>query len=90
MRLEGLRDWPVLLWEAPPEDLRRWFGRDRRRLIANVIWQVLRLLATTEQTALRLLAERPAGELLADPAWLGRFDATDPAFMGYLLVLAAS
>jgi len=43
MLREGLRDWPVPLWEASADQLKRWFATDARRLMANVVWQVLRL-----------------------------------------------
>lgn len=39
---EGLRDWPFDLSATPGTALRRHFGRDERRLIANVVWQAVR------------------------------------------------
>jgi len=45
MLREGLRDYDFDLAQAPRRVLRRSFGEDARRLIANVIWQTARYRA---------------------------------------------
>ena len=45
MYAEGLRDWPTPLMDMQGEALQKAFGQDRRRALANVIWQVVRMRA---------------------------------------------
>lgn len=40
---EGVRDFPQPLKTTPTEELKAIFGHDRRRLLVNLAWQVVRL-----------------------------------------------
>lgn len=40
---EGLRDWPLLLTSAPASFLKKEFGSGPRRLVANLLWETVRL-----------------------------------------------
>ncbi len=40
---EGLRDWPLLLTSAPAGFLKEEFGSAPRRLVANLLWETVRL-----------------------------------------------